>query len=157
MSIADEAQALSRLERRLPPLLSVIAGMVDLTSFLTLGNIFAAHITGNLVVIAAVLVRGGPLKLEQALAIPAFMPSPSPGSLPMHQGDAVRALQTCCCEFTFCCWPACCFSVNWLYMNNVIEVRHEVAYRSCSPFSPYRRREPPVSPGESRGLNQERL
>jgi hypothetical protein len=43
------------------------------------------------------------------------------------------------------------------YLNNVVEVRHEVAYRSCSPFSPYRRSEPPVSPGESRGLNQERL
>jgi transposase-like protein len=43
------------------------------------------------------------------------------------------------------------------YLNNVVEVRHEVAYRSCSPFSPYRRREPPVSPGESRSLNQERL
>ena len=43
------------------------------------------------------------------------------------------------------------------YLNNIIEVRHEVAYRSCSPVSPYRRREPPVSPGESRGLNQERL
>ncbi|BCG04973.1 hypothetical protein PPGU19_095410 (plasmid) [Paraburkholderia sp. PGU19] len=43
------------------------------------------------------------------------------------------------------------------YLNNVIEVRHEVAYRSCSPFSPYRRSEPLVSPGESRSLNQERL
>ena len=43
------------------------------------------------------------------------------------------------------------------YLNNVVEVRHEVAYRSCSPFSPYRRSEPPVSPGESRSLNQERL
>jgi putative transposase len=43
------------------------------------------------------------------------------------------------------------------YLNNIIEVRHEVAYRSCSPFSPYRRSEPPVSPGESRSLNQERL
>ncbi|MCP2091654.1 UNVERIFIED_ORG: transposase-like protein [Paraburkholderia sediminicola] len=43
------------------------------------------------------------------------------------------------------------------YLNNVVEVRHEVAYRSCSPFSPYRRREPPVSPGESSSLNQERL
>src|SRR3984893_6798195 len=41
--------------------------------------------------------------------------------------------------------------------NNVIEVRHEVAYRSCSHFSRYRRSEPPVSPGESRSLNQERL
>jgi transposase-like protein len=25
------------------------------------------------------------------------------------------------------------------YLNNVIEVRHEVAYRSCSHFSPHRR------------------
>jgi len=36
--------------------------------------------------------------------------------------------------------------------NNWCEVRHEVAYRSCSPL-----REPPVSPGESRRLNQERF
>ena len=43
------------------------------------------------------------------------------------------------------------------YLNNLIEVRHEVAYRSCSPFSPHRRSEPSVSPGESRSLNQERL
>jgi len=43
------------------------------------------------------------------------------------------------------------------YLNNLIEVRHEVAYRSCSHFSPHRRSEPPVSPGESRSLNQERL
>jgi transposase-like protein len=43
------------------------------------------------------------------------------------------------------------------YLNNLIEVRHEVAYRSCSHFSRYRRSEPPVSPGESRSLNQERL
>jgi DDE domain len=42
-------------------------------------------------------------------------------------------------------------------LNNVVEVRHEVAYRSCSHFSRYRRSEPPVSPGESRSLNQERL
>ena len=43
------------------------------------------------------------------------------------------------------------------YLNNIVEVRHEVAYRSCSPFSPHRRSEPPVSPAESRSLNQERL
>jgi len=70
---ADEALALSRLEEQLPPLLSVIAGMVDLTGFFTLGNIFTAHITGNLVVAAAAAVRGGPLNLAQALAIPVFM------------------------------------------------------------------------------------
>jgi len=61
------------MEERLPPLLSVIAGMVDLTGFFTLGNIFTAHITGNLVVAAAAAVRGGPVNLAQILAIPVFM------------------------------------------------------------------------------------
>jgi len=64
---------LSRLEERLPPLLSVIAGMVDLTGFFTLGKIFTAHVTGNLVVAAAAAVHGGPLNVTQALAIPVFM------------------------------------------------------------------------------------
>jgi uncharacterized membrane protein YoaK (UPF0700 family) len=64
---------LSALEERLPPLLSVIAGMVDLTGFLTLGNIFTAHVTGNLVLAAAAAVRGGPLNLAQAIAIPVFI------------------------------------------------------------------------------------
>jgi uncharacterized membrane protein YoaK (UPF0700 family) len=70
---ADDATELSRLEERLPPLLSVIAGMVDLIGFFTLGNIFTAHITGNLVLAAAAAVRGGPLNLAQLLAIPVFM------------------------------------------------------------------------------------
>jgi len=43
------------------------------------------------------------------------------------------------------------------YLNNLVEVRHEVAYRSCSHFSRHRRSEPPVSPGGSRILNQERV
>src|SRR4030081_2469755 len=70
---ADDEAELSRLESRLPPLLSVIAGMVDLTGFFTLGHIFTAHITGNLVVAAAAAVHGGPVHMAQALAIPAFM------------------------------------------------------------------------------------
>src|SRR5258707_13870708 len=69
----EETEELSRLEIRLPPLLSVIAGMVDLTGFFTLGHIFTAHITGNLVVAAAAAVHGGPFNLAQALAIPVFM------------------------------------------------------------------------------------
>src|SRR5215469_11676923 len=69
----DDTTELLRLEQRLPPLLSVIAGMVDLTGFFTLGNIFTAHVTGNLVVAAAAAVRGGPWNLAQALAIPVFM------------------------------------------------------------------------------------
>jgi uncharacterized membrane protein YoaK (UPF0700 family) len=69
----DGAAELSRLEARLPPLLSVIAGMVDLTGFFTLGHIFTAHVTGNLVVAAAAAVHGGPFNLAQAIAIPIFM------------------------------------------------------------------------------------
>jgi uncharacterized membrane protein YoaK (UPF0700 family) len=69
----DDAIKLSRLEERLPPLLSGIAGMVDLIGFFTLGNIFTAHITGNLVLAAGAVVHGGPLNLAQVLAIPVFV------------------------------------------------------------------------------------
>jgi Protein of unknown function (DUF1275)/Integrase core domain len=61
-----------RLERRLPALLSVIAGMVDVIGFLSLG-LFTAHVTGNLVVIAALLVRGGPPQMAQIVAVPVFI------------------------------------------------------------------------------------
>src|SRR5262245_36033619 len=71
--LANDEAELSTLEARLPPLLSVVAGMVDLIGFFTLGNIFTAHITGNLVLAAAAAVRGGPLHLAQLLAIPVFM------------------------------------------------------------------------------------
>ena len=52
--------------------LSAVAGTVDVISFLTL-KLFTAHITGNLVVIAALLVRGGPPNLTQLLAVPVFI------------------------------------------------------------------------------------
>src|SRR5262249_55867869 len=57
----------------LPALLSIIAGLVDLTGFFTLGNVFTAHVTGNLVVAAAATVRGGPLNPAQLWAIPVFI------------------------------------------------------------------------------------
>jgi uncharacterized membrane protein YoaK (UPF0700 family) len=60
------------VEGRLPPVLSIIAGMVDVIGFLSLG-LFTAHVTGNLVVIAAQVVRGGPPHLAQILAVPVFM------------------------------------------------------------------------------------
>jgi uncharacterized membrane protein YoaK (UPF0700 family) len=44
-----------------------------LTGFFTLGHIFTAHITGNLVVAAAAAVHGGPINMAQLLAIPVFM------------------------------------------------------------------------------------
>src|SRR5882757_641395 len=71
--LSPRMPALSVSEKRLPALLAIIAGMVDLTGFLTLGNIFTAHVTGNLVVLAAIVVRGGPVNLAQALAVPVFI------------------------------------------------------------------------------------
>jgi uncharacterized membrane protein YoaK (UPF0700 family) len=73
LSSSDDKLALSRLEKWLPTLLSVVAGMVDLTGFLTLGNIFTAHITGNVVLVAALVVRGGRMNPAQILAIPVFI------------------------------------------------------------------------------------
>ena len=70
---SDEEAILLRMEERLPPVLSVIAGMVDLTGFFMLGNIFTAHITGNLVIASALVVRGGHVNPAQLLAIPVFM------------------------------------------------------------------------------------
>ena len=69
----DADVELSRLQNLLPPLLSVIAGMVDLTGFFTLGKLFTAHVTGNLVLAAAAVVGGGPPNLAQILAIPVFI------------------------------------------------------------------------------------
>jgi len=46
--------------------------MVDVIGFLSLG-LFTAHVTGNLVVLAALLVRGDPPKMAQILAVPVFI------------------------------------------------------------------------------------
>jgi uncharacterized membrane protein YoaK (UPF0700 family) len=46
--------------------------MADIIGFLSLG-LFTAHVTGNLVVIAALLVRGGPPHMAQMLAVPVFI------------------------------------------------------------------------------------
>ncbi len=69
---SHDAATPSRSERRLPALLSVISGMVDLIGFLNLG-IFTAHITGNVVVIGALIVRHNRVNLAQILAIPVFI------------------------------------------------------------------------------------
>src|SRR5215469_7720649 len=56
----------------LPTLLSVIAGMVDVIGYLSLG-IFTAHVTGNIVVIGALVVRHNRVNSAQILAIPVFI------------------------------------------------------------------------------------
>ena len=57
----------------LPSVLSVIAGSVDVISFVGLGGLFTAHITGNLVILAAHVVSGGDAPLAVMLSVPVFM------------------------------------------------------------------------------------
>lgn len=60
------------LQRRLASVLSAVAGAVDVIGFVSL-KLFTAHITGNLVVIAALLVSGGPPNVDQIIAVPVFI------------------------------------------------------------------------------------
>src|SRR2546423_9993088 len=57
----------------LPTVLSTIAGAVDVIGFLTLGGLFTAHITGNVVIVAAHYVTGGFSQIGPILAGPVFM------------------------------------------------------------------------------------
>jgi uncharacterized membrane protein YoaK (UPF0700 family) len=57
----------------LPGLLAVIAGATDAIGFLGLGGLLAAHITGNLVILAAYVVAQGHVRLAPLLAVPVFI------------------------------------------------------------------------------------
>ena len=57
----------------LPTFLSVIAGSVDAISFLGLGGLFTAHVTGNLVILAAHLASGGKAPVAPMLSVPVFV------------------------------------------------------------------------------------
>ncbi len=59
--------------RTLPFVLSVIAGSTDIIGFLGLNGLFTAHITGNLVVLAALVVAGQPTIISYILSVPVFM------------------------------------------------------------------------------------
>jgi uncharacterized membrane protein YoaK (UPF0700 family) len=57
----------------LPLVLSLIAGSTDTIGFLSLNGLFTAHITGNLIVLAAHLIAGDTAILSYLLAVPVFM------------------------------------------------------------------------------------
>jgi uncharacterized membrane protein YoaK (UPF0700 family) len=59
--------------RALPFVLSLIAGSTDIIGFLGLNGLFTAHITGNLVVLAAHIVAGDPTIFSYVLSVPVFM------------------------------------------------------------------------------------
>lgn len=67
LSLSNSAQSL------LPWILAVLAGSTDTIGFLGLNGLFTAHITGNLVVLAAHVVAGDPAVLSYILAVPVFV------------------------------------------------------------------------------------
>jgi uncharacterized membrane protein YoaK (UPF0700 family) len=57
----------------LPTMLSLTAGRVDVISFVGLGGLFAAHITGNLVILVAHIVAGDEAPLALVISVPVFI------------------------------------------------------------------------------------
>ena len=57
----------------LPAVLGVIAGSSDIIGFLGLGGLFTAHITRNLVILAAHLVNGEGAQVAVILPVPMFI------------------------------------------------------------------------------------
>jgi uncharacterized membrane protein YoaK (UPF0700 family) len=61
------------VDRVMVAVLSTTAGAVDVIGFLSLGGLFTAHITGNLVVLAAHYVTGGFSQIGPLLSVPVFV------------------------------------------------------------------------------------
>ena len=59
--------------RLLPFVLSATAGCCDVISFVGLGGLFTAHITGNLVILAAHVLAGEPAQVALILSVPVFI------------------------------------------------------------------------------------
>jgi uncharacterized membrane protein YoaK (UPF0700 family) len=59
--------------RGLPFVLSVIAGATDIIGVLGLNGLFTAHITGNLVLLAARIVTDSPVLSSYILSVPVFI------------------------------------------------------------------------------------
>jgi uncharacterized membrane protein YoaK (UPF0700 family) len=74
-SPADRAPAAESLPglQLLTAVLSLTAGSLDVITYLGLGGLFTAHITGNLVILAAHVASGGAAQLAPMLSIPVFI------------------------------------------------------------------------------------
>jgi uncharacterized membrane protein YoaK (UPF0700 family) len=57
----------------IPSILSVTAGSMDVIGFLGLGGLLTAHVTGNLVILAAGIVSNGVAPLALMLSVPIFI------------------------------------------------------------------------------------
>jgi uncharacterized membrane protein YoaK (UPF0700 family) len=63
----------SSLTRLLPFVLSLTAGSTDVIGFLGLDGLLTAHITGNLVLLGARFLAGGPAPVAQLISVPVFI------------------------------------------------------------------------------------
>src|SRR5947208_9335660 len=59
--------------RALPFMLSVISGSTDIIGFLGLNGLFTAHVTGNIVIVAARIIAGEHTTLSAISAVPVFL------------------------------------------------------------------------------------
>ena len=71
--MGDETQANRRSVFLLPAVLSMTAGAVDVIGFLALGGLFTAHVTGNLVILAAHYITGRFGEIAPLLSVPVFV------------------------------------------------------------------------------------
>src|SRR5439155_7807198 len=71
--IASQRVSIHSPRAMLPAVLSIIAGSVDAISFLGLGGLFTAHVTGNLVVLVAHLAAGSRAPVANILSVPVFV------------------------------------------------------------------------------------
>ncbi len=67
------SEAAGLASRALPFILSVISGSTDIIGFLGLNGLFTAHVTGNIVIIAAHVIAGERATFSAVLAVPVFM------------------------------------------------------------------------------------
>jgi uncharacterized membrane protein YoaK (UPF0700 family) len=99
----------SRAVQALLIVLSVTAGCTDIIGFLVLNGLFTAHITGNLVILAAHIVGGGEAQIAPMLSVPVFIVMVGltrllAGGLASVGLASPRFAPYCCCSS--CCSPA---------------------------------------------------
>jgi uncharacterized membrane protein YoaK (UPF0700 family) len=73
MSTSTPLETTARTRTALPGVLALLAGITDVTSWVLLGGLFTAHVTGNLVLVAADVVTGTTPHLATVLALPVFL------------------------------------------------------------------------------------
>jgi Protein of unknown function (DUF1275) len=103
-SANDETNHSWILQLSLLIVLSVIAGSTDTIGFLELDGLFTAHITGNLIVLAAHFLNGGDAQTAKILSVPVFILTINAAVVLAAVGLSVRS----CCWSSHFCLRFCC-------------------------------------------------